>query len=145
MLRKACMAVAKEKWPTKIPAGVKYCVHDGAEKDYVGYGPGVIYISASNALPVPVVDEMVHPMDPRKAYAGGFVNAVIRLWAQDNDFGKRINAQLQTIQWAGDGEAFGEKPVNPEEEFQPLKREADTQDGPVAGADTALAQDDVPF
>ena len=118
-LRAACLATAKEQWPTKIPTGVKYCVHDGAEKDYDGYGPAVIYISASSTIRPVVVDENVAPVteEDRKIYAGCLVNVVLRLWAQDNQFGKRINAQLQAVQFAAAGEAFGEKPIDPNEEF----------------------------
>lgn len=118
-LRAACAAVAKEQWPNKIPAGVKYCVHDGSEKEYDGYGPDVLYISASATIQPPVVDENLNPVaaDSGKVYAGCSVNAVLRLWAQDNQFGKRVNAQLQAVQFAADGEAFGEKPINPAEEF----------------------------
>jgi hypothetical protein len=119
MLRKACLDIAKEKWPAKIPAGVKYCVHDGAEKDYDGYGPAVMYISTSATLRPVVVDQKraVVTEEDRKVVAGYYVNAVIRLWAQDNQYGKRINAQLQAVQLAEEGEAFGEKPIDPNEEF----------------------------
>ena len=30
------------------------------------------------------------------------------LWAQNNGYGKRINAQLDGVQFVRDGEAFGE-------------------------------------
>ena len=118
-LRAACLATAKEQWPTKIPTGVKYCVHDGAEKDYDGYGPTVMYISTSATVRPVVVDEFRAPVteEDRKIYAGCLVNVVLRLWAQDNQFGKRINAQLQAVQFAAAGEAFGEKPIDPNEEF----------------------------
>ena len=141
-LRTACMAVAKEKWPAKVPAGVKYCVHDGAEKDYEGYNDTVMYLSSSNTMRPPVVDQNLSPItaDDRKIYAGCYVNAVIRLWAQDNQFGKRINAQLQTIQLVADGESFGEKPVDPNEEFAPIAADgaaptADQDGGNVNPAD----------
>jgi hypothetical protein len=142
-LRAACLAVAKEKWPAKIPSGVKYCVHDGAEKSYAGYGPGIIYLSASNALPVPCVNEAVQPMDPRKLYAGCAVNVSLRLWAQDNAFGKRVNAQLNAVQFAGDGEAFGDKPVDPMEEFSPIGEPS--QADPSGDVDTGLESSEVPF
>ncbi|MNP74169.1 hypothetical protein D3C76_1710040 [compost metagenome] len=31
---------------------------------------------------------------------------IVDIWAQDNSYGKRINAQLQGIQFVKDGEAF---------------------------------------
>lgn len=122
-LRKACQMVAKEAWPVKLPAGLKYCVHDGAEKDYDGYGPEVMFISTSATIQPPIVDENLAPLtlESGKPYAGCSVNVVLRLWAQDNQFGKRINAQLQAVQFAADGEAFGDAPVDPRNEFTAAK------------------------
>ena len=37
---------------------------------------------------------------------------VIRLWWQDNQFGKRINASLEVVRFRKDGEAFGAAPVS---------------------------------
>jgi hypothetical protein len=159
-LRAACLATAKEQWPAKIPPGVKYCVHDGAEKDYDGYGPAVMYISTSATLRPVVVDEYRTPVteEDRKVYAGCLVNVVVRLWAQDNQFGKRINAQLQAVQFAAAGEAFGEKPIDPNEEFssaaptdaepafgpmgKPVSRPAN---GPGNQPESAEPEDSVPF
>lgn len=123
MLKKACQMVAQEAWPTKIPPGVKYCLHDGAEKDYDGYGPDVMFISTSATIQPPIVDENLNPLTAGsgKPYAGCAVNVVLRLWAMDNQFGKRINAQLQAVQFAADGEAFGDKPVDPRAEFTAAK------------------------
>jgi tripartite-type tricarboxylate transporter receptor subunit TctC len=44
--------------------------------------------------------------DDNKPFAGCYVNATIRLWAQDNQYGKRINAQLRAVQYVKDGAAF---------------------------------------
>ena len=52
-----------------------------------------------------------------KPYSGCYVNANLELWAQDNSFGKRINAQLRGIQFLRDGDAFagGGAPANADE------------------------------
>ncbi len=42
-----------------------------------------------------------------KIYSGCYVNAFVAIWAQTGEYGKRINCQLQGIQFAGDGDAFG--------------------------------------
>lgn len=39
-------------------------------------------------------------------YSGCWVNLLIRPWAQDNKFGKRINANLLMVQFVADDEAF---------------------------------------
>jgi hypothetical protein len=42
-----------------------------------------------------------------KIYSGCFVNAFVAIWAQTGEYGKRINCQLQGLQFDGDGDAFG--------------------------------------
>ena len=41
-----------------------------------------------------------------------------------NEFGKRINANLRAVQFVKDGEAFGVKPVDAEDEFDVLEGDA---------------------
>jgi hypothetical protein len=51
-----------------------------------------------------------------KPYSGCYVNVSIDVWAQDNKYGKRINAQLKGIQFVRDGDAFGGgAPASPDE------------------------------
>jgi hypothetical protein len=45
-----------------------------------------------------------------KPYSGCYVNVKLDFWAQDNSAdrgGKRINAQIKTVQFVADGDAFG--------------------------------------
>jgi len=120
----AMKAVAEEKWGVgKVPKAVKLCLRDGSEKeDTDGYGADVMFFSAASNKRIPVVNRDLTPLDESsgKPYAGCYVNVVVRLWAQDNDFGKRVNAQLRTVQFVKDGEAFGDKPADPTKEFQAL-------------------------
>lgn len=98
-------------------AYVKTCLRDGIEKaETAGYGEGVMFFSASNKMPPAVVDKV--PTIPLtkasgKPFAGCYVNAAVRLWAQDNAFGRRVNCQLQAVQFVADGEAFGDAPIDP--------------------------------
>jgi hypothetical protein len=100
---------------------IKTCLRDGSEKpDTAGYGDEVVFFSASNKMPPAVVDKNPHQRlekNSGRPYAGCFVNVAIRLWAQDNQFGKRINAQLQAVQFIGDGESFGDAPIDPTSVF----------------------------
>lgn len=138
-LRNAVRAVALAQWPKGIPKTVKFCVRDGSEKETDGYGDGVIFLNATNQHRIGVVDRDMTPLveEDGKPYAGCYVNAVIRLWAQDNNFGKRINAQLQGVQFSRDGEAFGDKPFNPQENFRPL--DASDDDASAAEYEQARA------
>jgi hypothetical protein len=69
-----------------------------------------------------------------RPYGGCYVNASVRLWVQDNAFGKRVNCALAAVQFAGEGKAFGDAPVDPENEFSNLEAEkppvSDNDGGP---------------
>lgn len=70
-------------------------------------------------------------------YAGCRVHAKVRLWAQDNQYGKRINAELIAIQFAGDDEPLDDSYVAPEaaiEGFGPAGN------GAASGADFVSAE-----
>jgi hypothetical protein len=87
----------------------KICFKDGDEIDYDGYA-GHMSIKASNAKRPMVIDRDKSPLteDDGRPYAGCYVNAVIELWAQNNGYGKRINASLLGVQFFKDGETFGD-------------------------------------
>jgi hypothetical protein len=44
----------------------------------------------------------------RKLYGGCYTNVALKPWTQDNQFGRAIRCELIAIQFAADGEAFGE-------------------------------------
>lgn len=92
----------------KLP-GDKICLKDGDTIDYDGYA-GHMSIKASNAKRPMVIDADKSPLveDDNKLYAGCYVNAIIELWAQNNNYGKRINANLLGVQFARHGEPFGD-------------------------------------
>ena len=131
-LQAGMKAIAEEKWGVgKVPKSVKLCLRDGVEKDETdGYGDEVMFVSASSAKRVPVVDRDLTPLmeENGKPYAGCYVNMSIRLWAQDNQFGKRVNAQLRAVQFVKDGEAFGDKPVDPQKEFKQIEDSGNSLD-----------------
>jgi hypothetical protein len=129
-IKTAMNYVLTEKYGNKIPKGFKLCLRNGAEKeDTEGYGEGIFFIKAKTEKRPPVVDRDLTPLteEDGKPYAGCYVNASIRFWVQDNTFGKRVNASLRTVQFVKDGESFGEKPIDPEEEFSALP-ESDSAD-----------------
>lgn len=127
-INKATDYAIKEQWKGKAPSGLKRCLRDGTEKaDTDGYGPDVMFVSARNEKPIFVVDQKKQPLtatDPNAPYAGCYVNAVIRLWPQDNKWGKRVNASLGNIQFCRAGEMFGEKARTPDEDFDEIEDEA---------------------
>lgn len=121
----AIEAVASEKWGAKADAILKaaraadkVCLHNGDSKsEYAGY-EGNFYISARNATRPLVIDADRSPLTEQdgRPYAGCFVNASIDVWAQDNNYGKRVNASLSGVQFFRDGDAFsGGGAANPDD------------------------------
>ncbi len=54
-------------------------------------------------------NKTVQAVDASRIFYGGcYGNILIRPWWQSNDFGKRVNANLLAVQFARDGEPFGE-------------------------------------
>ncbi len=118
-LEAAVRAVAAEKWKDKAGAIYKELVSKGrvAYRQEPLSKDGEVYdgfedkysLNASNKARPTVVDRNRTPLTSSdgKPYAGCYVNVIIDIWAQDNNFGKRINATLQGVQFYADGEAFG--------------------------------------
>lgn len=125
----ACDKLAKEKFGGKVPKKCIMCLHDGEEKEDIdGYGEDVMFITSSNRKRPQVIDRSRSPIveEDDIVYAGCYVNALVSLWVQDNDFGKRVNAQLTAVQYVKDGESFGEPPVKVEDEFEDLSEDEES-------------------
>lgn len=108
-IKKAISALIKDKLKGAKLGADKICLKDGDEIDYEGYA-GMMSIKASNAKRPLTIGKDRSPVteDDNVFYAGCYVNAHIELWAQDNGFGKRINCHLLAVQFAKDGESFGD-------------------------------------
>lgn len=121
-IRAAITAVAEDKWAEKAGLMLK----ELARKDNLAYrtteyanASGEVYsgfegahwlraTSKQTARPLLLSRrrEVVTEQDGL-IYAGCYVNTVVELWAQDNKWGKRVNATLKSIQFLRDGDAFG--------------------------------------
>ncbi len=109
-VREAIRALVNETWKGKSPGSERLCLREGNTKEYDGYGDDVMFLAANSPKrPVVVARDRsaVTPSDAQWPYAGCYVNGVINLWAQDNQYGKRVNAELLGVQFWNDGEAFG--------------------------------------
>lgn len=129
---KAASAEAKEKkwgdekkWPKLKPE--KTFLRDGDLEDWDGYENNY-YVSANAMLsdrPAVVTNRKdgnnrwidAEPGGRASPYSGCYVNATIVVWCQDNEHGKRVNAQLKAIQFFADGDAFGAAPTDPNDDF----------------------------
>lgn len=125
-VKAAIATVVKEAFKGKQPP--KIALREGTEKpDTDGYGEEVMFINARSDRRPQVVGRRMEPInaEDNKVYAGCYVNATIRLWPQDNQYGKRINAQLRAIQFVKDGEEFGDGAVDVNKEFKALDEEGE--------------------
>ena len=116
-IRKIIDAVAKDKWREKA-AGIlsglyktgKVALHDGDEKSQYDGFPGNMFIAAASQenAPPTVVGVSREPLNAKsgKPYAGCYVNMSVEFWAQDNQWGKRVNCTLRGVQFVRDGDAF---------------------------------------
>lgn len=134
-LEAACLQVAKEKWGAKadqvfkqMKAGDKLCLHDGDTKaQYEGF-EGMMFVSTRTKTRPLTLNRDKSPVTESDGvlYSGCYVNASIELWAQDNQFGKRINAQLGGVQFVRDGDAFsGGGSAADEDDFDDLGDQGD--------------------
>lgn len=115
-LKAAIQQVAKEKWAEKAAAVMKgieakdaCCLHDGdAKADMDGYA-GNFYLSARSYTRPLVIDRDKTPLTEADGviYGGCFVNVLVDIYAQDSQYGKRINAVLKGVQFLRDGDSFG--------------------------------------
>jgi hypothetical protein len=120
-LDKAMLDVAVEKWGKDGQKVFDKLVKDKRvlllKEDYCNAKTGDAYdgfedmfsIGARSAVAPLVIDRNKAPLtkDSGRPYSGCYVNAQIEIWAQDNGYGRRINAQLKGVQFNRDGDSFG--------------------------------------
>lgn len=114
---KAAMAqLAKERLKGKLPPADKLCFKDGDDLDREEF-QGKMTIKASTKKRPLVINRDKSPIteSDNVIYAGCYVNAIVSLWPQNNNWGKRINAQLDGVQFCRDGEPFGDGGVSVDE------------------------------
>lgn len=136
--------IAQEKWKEHAQAVMGFiqndrklrCFGKGDEKlngktfkPYDGYA-GQFYISANkDQMPqmikpdgsaVDAANTMEYQALARKLYGGCYVNAAIRPWPQDNKHGRAIRCELIAVQFANNGEPFGEAVADATSLFKPV-------------------------
>jgi len=134
-IKDAMNAVAKEKWGEKAPAILaklveekRVCFHTKPKTNangdlYAGF-EGMYFVSASNKARPTVRDrdgKTELTSQDGKPYGGSYVYAVLDIWAQDNTYGRRINASLMGVQFFKDGEAFSGGGAASDADFEELE------------------------
>jgi hypothetical protein len=133
-------AVAKEKWGAKAAGVLSELKSKGRtsykesalSKDgevYDGF-EGMHSFNASNSARPNVIDKDTTPLTAAdgKPYGGCYVDISVDVWAQDNSWGKRINAKLRWVQFRGDGDSFGGGAPVSQDEFESIADGAQADD-----------------
>ncbi len=124
----AVLSVATAAWKDKatkeleiLKAENKLCFTNGDIKGYEGY-PGNYVLSATNKIQPKYFNGVPERLSPEAAaklfYSGCYVIAKVGIWAQDNEWGKRINCNLRGVQFYAQGEAFTGGGVAGDDEFE---------------------------
>lgn len=136
-VQQGIVEVAKQKWGEKYNTfekvqkflgRSKLCLRDHKydEKEYDSH-KGMWYVAANNdenRAPV-CLDQYKKEVEQKDGvlYSGCYGHVTISLWAQDNKWGKRINANFRAVMFAEDGEPFsGGAPVD-DSEFDEIEAE----------------------
>jgi len=130
--------VARDQWGTKLDdpkfrEKIKFPFHDGTEKEYDGYGEGVVFAaSRSNVAPTVVDTKMVKLLSEQDLYAGCYAIASINVYATDAKTKegmplKCVSLGLGNIQKVGEGEPFSGR-SRVEEDFTPIEEPTTNND-----------------
>ncbi len=109
-------AAAKMKWEAKGPANLKAIraagkavIKDGDLKaNYAGF-EGNDFVSMRSEKRPNVYDNDGSQLTEAdgKVYSGCYAHVILEVWAQDNQYGKRLNAQVTGVAFSRDGDSFG--------------------------------------
>ena len=143
----ATVRAAQAKWGAKaddmlkqLKAADRLPVHNGdAKASSAGY-EGNLFVNAGNAIRPTVVDRDRSPLTAAdgRPYSGCYVNAIIEVWAQDNQHGKRINASLLGVQFVRDGEKLAGGSTATADDFEAIP-DTEGETAPQSAADALFS------
>jgi hypothetical protein len=137
-LEKALVDTAKAKHGDKINLKTlsDWPIRDAAQKEYAGYGPGMVYISPwtngeDNSPPPGIVDGRLQKvLDPSKVYAGALVRANVTPFGWTFSGKKGVSFGLNHIQLVDTSTPRIDGRVAAEKAFSPLEQLED-EDSPI--------------
>lgn len=106
--KRRCFGGGNEKMDTttyKVLNGYEGMVWIGAARNA---DKGMPQMIDGNNQGIDPTNTLACQNEARRMYGGCYVNAVIKPWIYDNQWGKGISADLVAVQFAADGEPFGE-------------------------------------
>lgn len=125
VVRQAMLAVARHKWGPDgdnvlqaLASAGRTCLINGNTKGHVAGYAGNWVINARSPVAPRVFDQRRQELTESSGipYSGCYVNAALAIWAQQNKYGRRINAQLRGVQFVRHGEPLaGGAPASADE------------------------------
>ena len=99
-LQQACVDTARAKWgPNVSLSSLMMPFRDGGEKEYAGYGEGIMYISPWTKTKPGIVDARLQPiLLPEEVFAGQLARANVTPFAWMNSGRKGVSFGLNHIQ-----------------------------------------------
>lgn len=132
-IQEVIAAITTDAFKGKKLPPERIALRDGSLKEGTdGYSDEVMFLTSANSKRPQVVgpnSEGRQPVDAEdsRMTPGCRVNAVVRLWAQDNAAGgKRINGSLSAVQFVRPDKVFGAPPVNVDDAFSSIPESAFT-------------------
>lgn len=149
-LKAAKERVMKEKWGEIVKLGSdRVCIKDGDKLTKSDGTPreeakGHWVVTASEDDAPLLVNEKGTQASPGALYSGAWGHAIINLWCQDNNYGRRLNANLKGVQKVRDDDRFGGQGIDVQGMFGAINPEGGTGFG---GGDSSDDDDDsdIPF
>ena len=119
-LEDAIAAAKEDKWGNKIPKikDDRICLRDGDRDDDASRD--MMIVAASNEARPTVLDQDGNEVTAADdvVYAGCYGDMIVRIWAQDNDYGQRVNASLEGFRFREDGEPLSSRRRVTAEDFE---------------------------
>lgn len=115
IIKAAELEVANEKWGGKAANNLKAIranqdglLKDGDSKANLEGFAGMFFVNFRSKVRPTVVDQKktVVSAEDGLVYSGCYMNIHLDVWAQDNQYGKKINATVTGAQFVRDGDAF---------------------------------------
>ena len=110
-LEDAIAAAKEDKWGSKIPKikDDRICLREGDRDDDASRD--MMIVAASNEARPTVLDQDGNEVTAADdvVYAGCYGDMIVRIWAQDNDYGQRVNASLEGFRFREDGEPLSSR------------------------------------
>ena len=118
-----CRKLEAEKFDNRELPIDKLCVSDGNDKDYDGWENKIVFTAANAKRPkiVGSQNQAVAEGDAEAPYSGCFVSVILDVWPLTGQFGPRIVASLEAVQYRSAGEPFSAHTVDTDTAFEKVE------------------------